>query len=30
LLVAVGINEEGYREVLGFKMADSESENQLG
>ena len=30
LLVAVGINEEGYREVLGFKMADSESETSWG
>lgn len=30
LLVAVGINEEGYREVLGFKMAESESETSWG
>lgn len=30
LLVAAGINEEGYREVLGFKMADSESETSWG
>jgi len=26
LLIAIGINEEGYREVLGFMVGDSESE----
>lgn len=26
LLVAVGINEEGYREVLGVSIGDSETE----
>jgi len=26
LLSAVGINEEGYREILGFMVGDSESE----
>lgn len=25
-LIAVGVNEEGYREVLGVKIGDSESE----
>ncbi len=26
LLIAVGVNEEGYREILGFMVGDSESE----
>ena len=26
LMIAIGVNEEGYREVLGFEIADSESE----
>jgi len=26
LLIAVGVNEEGYREVLGLMVGDSESE----
>ena len=30
LLMAVGINEEGYREILGFKLAESESESSWG
>lgn len=30
LLIAVGINEVGHREVLGFKLADSESEASWG
>jgi putative transposase len=25
-LIAIGINEEGYREILGLKIGDSESE----
>ena len=25
-LIAIGINEEGYREILGIKIGDSESE----
>ena len=24
-LIAIGINEEGYREILGIKLGDSES-----
>jgi len=27
LLIAIGINEEGHREVIGFQLANSESEN---
>ena len=27
VLIAVGINEDGYREVLGLMIGDSESEN---
>jgi putative transposase len=30
LLIAIGINEEGYREVIGFQLANSESENSWG
>ena len=30
LMIAIGVNEEGYREVLGFEIADSESEIGLG
>jgi len=30
LLIAVGINEDGHREVIGFKLADSESEASWG
>jgi len=30
LLIAIGINEEGYREVLGFMVGDSESEESWG
>lgn len=30
LLIAVGINEDGYREIIGFKLADSESEASWG
>jgi putative transposase len=30
LLVAVGINEEGYREIIGFKLANSETEDSWG
>lgn len=26
LLIAVGVNEEGYREILGIMVGDSESE----
>jgi len=26
LLIAVGVNEEGYREIIGFQVANSESE----
>ncbi|MDW7662634.1 MAG: IS256 family transposase [Bacillota bacterium] len=27
LLIAIGVNEEGYREVIGFQIANTESEN---
>ena len=30
VLVATGINEEGYREILGFNIDDSESETSWG
>lgn len=30
LLIAIGINEEGHREVVGFELANSESENSWG
>jgi len=30
LLIAIGINEEGYREVIGFRLANSESESSWG
>lgn len=30
LLVAVGINEEGYREIIGFNLANSETEDSWG
>ncbi len=30
LLIAIGINEDGHREVIGFKLADSESESSWG
>lgn len=30
LLIALGVNEEGIREVLGFRVADSESEQSWG
>ena len=30
LLVAMGVKEEGYREILGFLAADTESENSWG
>jgi len=30
LLIAIGINEEGYREVIGFQLANSESESCWG
>lgn len=30
LLIALGVNEEGIREVLGFRIADSESEQSWG
>lgn len=30
LLIAIGINEEGHREVIGFQLANSESENSWG
>lgn len=30
LLVAVGINEEGYREIIGFSLANSETEDSWG
>lgn len=30
LLLAIGVNGEGYREVLGFTVADTESENSWG
>lgn len=30
LLIAIGVNEEGYREILGFHVADSESETSWG
>lgn len=30
LLVAIGINEEGHREVIGFQVANTESESSWG
>lgn len=30
LLIAIGVNEAGYREIIGFQMADSESETSWG
>jgi transposase-like protein len=30
LLIATGVNESGHREVLGFEMADTESESSWG
>jgi len=30
LLIAIGINERGHREVIGFQLANSESENSWG
>jgi len=30
LLIAIGISEDGNREVIGFKLADSESESSWG
>ncbi|MFY9401486.1 MAG: IS256 family transposase [Limnochordia bacterium] len=30
LLIAIGIKEEGHREVVGFQLANSESENSWG
>ena len=30
LLIALGVNEDGIREVLGFRVADSESEQSWG
>jgi putative transposase len=30
LLIAIGINENGHREIIGFNLADSESETSWG
>ncbi|MDR9756905.1 MAG: IS256 family transposase [Thermoanaerobacterales bacterium] len=30
LLIAIGVNEEGYREIIGFQVANSESESSAG
>lgn len=30
LLIAIAVNEEGYREVIGFQLSDSESETSWG
>jgi putative transposase len=30
LLIAIGINEEGYREIIGFNLANSETEDSWG
>lgn len=30
LLIAKGINENGYREILGFQLSDSESKSSWG
>jgi len=30
LLIAVAVNEEGYREIIGFQLANSESESSWG
>ncbi len=30
LLIAVGVNEEGYREIIGFSVANRESESSWG
>jgi putative transposase len=30
LLIAVGVNEEGYREIIGFQVSDTENESSWG
>jgi putative transposase len=30
LLIAVGINEQGYREIIGFQVSNTESESSWG
>src|SRR5690554_1346351 len=30
LLIAVGVNEEGYREIIGFQVSNTESESSWG
>lgn len=30
LLLAIGVNEDGFREILGFMAADTESEGSFG
>jgi putative transposase len=30
LLIATAVNEEGYREIIGFQLANSESESSWG
>jgi putative transposase len=30
LLIAVGVNEEGYREIIGFQVANTETESSWG
>ena len=30
MLIAIGVNEEGYREIIGFQLANSESESSWG
>ena len=30
LLLAIGVNEDGFREILGFMAADTESEGSWG
>jgi len=30
MLIAIGVNEDGYREIIGFQLANSESESSWG
>jgi putative transposase len=30
LLIAIAVNEEGHREIIGFQLANSESESSWG
>jgi transposase-like protein len=30
MLIAIAVNEDGYREIIGFQLANSESESSWG